>query len=167
MPEIPDTLCFCDFPSINEGAESVLRTNFDQKERPKSQILVIKNLVGAGGDCDVITQPADGGPEQGGPGQLSEAREATRYDHEEQGILTFCCATPRILTSEDRLPLRSGPRPTISTFYVFAASHLAGRRLRQFCGIFLQDLRYGVLGRSASQLLIADSRAGHFVSVPE
>ena len=48
LPEIPDTLCFCDFPSINEGAESVLRTNFDQKERPKSQILVIKNLVGAG-----------------------------------------------------------------------------------------------------------------------
>ena len=48
LPEIPDTLCFCDFPSINEGAESVLRTNFDHKERPKSQILVIKNLVGAG-----------------------------------------------------------------------------------------------------------------------
>ena len=66
LPEIPDTLCFCDFPSINEGAESVLRTNFDQKERPKSQILVIKNLVGAGGNCDVITQPADGGPERAG-----------------------------------------------------------------------------------------------------
>ena len=71
LPEIPDTLCFCDFPSIDECAESVLRTNFNLVGPDQGRRRVPARLAGPARSRAL--DPA--GPEGEGIGGALEARE--------------------------------------------------------------------------------------------